>query len=83
VGLVTNVAGFTEMTRVSESAAWMHVGLRTIGCGAAIYAIVKMRQLRRDDSPSPLLAVEPQWSDNPYRDGTPQAEEWETQNAPR
>jgi hypothetical protein len=30
---------------------------------------------------APLLAIEPAWTENPYRDGTPQAQEWEQQHA--
>jgi len=47
VGLAVNIVGFNEMIKVSEAAAWMHVFLRAIGCGLAIYAIVKARQRRQ------------------------------------
>jgi hypothetical protein len=47
VGLAVNITDFNEMTKVSEAAAWMHVSLRLIGCGLAIYTIVKVRQRRQ------------------------------------
>jgi GYF domain 2 len=47
VGLALNIMGLDEMTKVSNAAAWMHVSLRAIGCGLAIYAIVKVRQRRQ------------------------------------
>jgi GYF domain 2 len=71
LALAVNVLNFTEMTKVSDAAAWMHLSLRAIGCGLAIYAIVKVRQRPQDDK------------GNPFREGTPQAQEWEQQNAPR
>jgi hypothetical protein len=49
VGLTVNIMDLNEMSRVSEAAAWMHVGLRAIGCGLAIYAIVKVRQQKQAD----------------------------------
>ena len=53
VGLAANISDFTENIKVNEAAAWMHPSLRVIGCGLAIYAIVKVGQRPQDDNPPP------------------------------
>jgi hypothetical protein len=83
VGFTSSIVNFNDLSKVSVAVAWIHPSLRAIGCGLAIYAIVKAGQPRQDDDPLPLLAIEPKWAGNPYWEGTPQAEEWEKENTPR
>jgi GYF domain 2 len=56
VGLAVNIVDFNEMSKVSEAAAWMHVSLRAIGCGLAIYAIVEIRQRRQKQDDQIVVA---------------------------
>jgi hypothetical protein len=49
VTLSVNVFFFDEYAKSSQLGASMHVGLRILGAGLAIYAIVKTRQRREDD----------------------------------
>jgi hypothetical protein len=56
VGLAVNILGFDEISKVSEPAAWMHTSLRAIGCGLAIYAIVKVRQRRSEQDDQVVVA---------------------------
>jgi hypothetical protein len=43
-----NVVLFDEFAKVSPTATIMHVVLRAIGIGVAIYAIVKARHFKRE-----------------------------------
>jgi hypothetical protein len=47
--LAINVIFFDEYAKNSQLGALMHVALRILGAGLAIYAIVKTRQRREDD----------------------------------
>jgi hypothetical protein len=49
IALGTNVVFFEEYAKISSTAAIMHVVLRAIGIGLAIYAIVKARQFKREE----------------------------------
>ena len=54
IALATNVVYFGEYSKVSPTAAGMHVFLRAIGIGLAIYAIVKARQSKRGEEIEPV-----------------------------
>lgn len=56
IAITTMVAFFDEYSKVSPTAAGMHVFLRAIGIGLAIYGIVKARQFKRAEAiePAPI-----------------------------
>jgi hypothetical protein len=56
VGLAVSITDFNEVSKVSEPAAWMHASLRAIGCGLAVYAIVKVRQRRPEQDDQVVVA---------------------------
>ena len=47
--LGTNLVLFDEVSKVSTNGAYMHIALRALGVGAAIYAIVRARQFKRKE----------------------------------
>jgi hypothetical protein len=55
VALSTNVIFFEEYAKIGQSAVLMHIALRAIGIGLAIYAIVKARQFKREEGTEPVV----------------------------
>jgi hypothetical protein len=50
IALSVNIIHFDEYAKTSQLGASMHVGLRILGVGLAIYAIVRTRQRRLEDT---------------------------------
>jgi hypothetical protein len=55
--LGTNVVLFDEISKVSTSAAFVHIGMRALGVGAAIYAILRARRFKREEKLDEPLTV--------------------------
>jgi hypothetical protein len=56
IALVTNVVFFEEYSKTSPTAAVMHIALRVLGIGLAIYAIVRARRFKRGKEIEPVAA---------------------------
>jgi preprotein translocase subunit SecE len=56
IALATNVVFFDEYSKISPIAAGMHIALRVLGIGLAIYAIVKARRFKREEGSEPAVA---------------------------
>jgi hypothetical protein len=55
IALLGNVVSLGEST-INAGAAGMHVVLRVIGIGLAIWAIIQARRFNRDEEIAPLVA---------------------------
>jgi hypothetical protein len=56
LALLGNVVSLDEYTKISTSAAGMHIVLRVIGIGLAVWAIVQARRFKHENEIEPLAA---------------------------